>query len=173
MKWLFGIALLCILTTGCDSASSNGDSQMKHGAESGRSDREAESMKDEEAVRQWFDDWIRATTEGDLELARRLIADDAIFLVPGAGQMDKESFAAAATATDPNTEFELDCSIQEIRILGDHAWLLSTISLAMTDKTTRSTSLMKGDSLSVLQRKGDRWVVVRDANTMVAVESAP
>ena len=127
--------------------------------------------QDEQAIRNWFDDWMKATKEGDLELARTLIADDAIFLVPGAGQMDKESFAAAATATDPNTEFELDCSVQEIRIFGDHAWLLATISLAMTDKNTNLRTLMKGDSLSVLQRRADGWVVVRDANTMVTVET--
>ena len=127
--------------------------------------------QDEQAIRNWFDDWMKATKEGDLELARTLIADDAIFLVPGAGQMDKESFAAAATATDPNTEFELDCSVQEIRIFGDHAWLLATISLAMTDKNTNSRTLMKGDSLSVLQRRADGWIVVRDANTMVTVET--
>ena len=125
----------------------------------------------EQAIRRWFDDWMKATKVGDLELARKLIADDAIFLVPGAGQMDKESFAAAATASDPNTEFELDCSIQEIKLLGDHAWLLSTISLTMTDKSTKSQSLMKGDGLSILRRQGDDWVVMRDSNTMVAVES--
>ena len=127
--------------------------------------------QDEQTIRRWFDDWMKATKEGDLELARRLIADDAIFLVPGAGQMDKESFAAAATATDPNTKFELDCSIQEIQVFGDHAWLLATISLAMTDKRTGSQSLMEGDSLSVLKRKDDGWVVIRDANTMVPVTS--
>lgn len=127
--------------------------------------------QDEQAIRRWFDDWLQATIEGELELARSLIADDAIFLVPGAGQMDKESFAAAATATDPNTDFELDCSIQEIQIFGDHACLLSTITLKMTDKVTKSQSLMKGDALSILKRQGDGWVVIRDANTMVPVKS--
>jgi len=123
--------------------------------------------QDEQAIRRWFADWMKATKEGNLELARKLIADDAVFLVPGAGQMDKESFAAAATAIDPNTEFELDCSIQEIQVVGDHAWLLATISLSMTDRTTNSRSLMKGDSLSVLKRQADSWVIIRDANTMV------
>ena len=31
----------------------------------------------EQAIRQWFSEWIKATKEGDLELARSLIADDA------------------------------------------------------------------------------------------------
>lgn len=126
--------------------------------------------QDEQSIRRWFDDWMKATKDGDLELARRSIADDAVFLVPHAGQMDKESFAAAATASDPNTDFELDCTIEEVKIIGDYAWLLSNISLTMTDKSSGSKTLMKGDALSILKRKGNGWVVVRDANTMVAIE---
>lgn len=130
-------------------------------------------QKSEQEIRRWFDDWIKATTEGDLKLAKSLIADDAVFLVPGVGRMDKESFAAAATATDPNTEFELDTSIQEIEVLGDDAWLISEISLAMTDKKTQSRSLMAGHSLTVLKKQAGSWVVIRDANTMVPVDQTP
>ncbi len=124
---------------------------------------------DEQTIRKWFDDWIESTTVGDLDLARRLIDDDAVFLVPGAGEMDKESFAVAMTASDPNTEFELDCSILEIQVFGDHAWLRSSISLAMTDKASGKRSMMAGHSLSILERRGDGGVVLRDANTMVPV----
>jgi uncharacterized protein (TIGR02246 family) len=126
-------------------------------------------MNDERSIRQWFERWMQATKEGDLQLARSLIADDAVFLVPGADQMDKESFAAAATADDPNTLFELDCRIQEIQVLGDHAWLWTKISLAMTDKRSGERSFMAGHSLAILKRHGDGWVVVRDANTMAPV----
>lgn len=113
---------------------------------------------------------MKATTEGDLRLARSLIADDAVFLVPGADKMDKESFASAATASDPNTDFELDCSIQEIQVFGDYAWLWTKIALTMTDKGSKSRSLMAGHSLSILKRQDDRWVVIRDSNTMVPVK---
>ena len=41
-----------------------------------------EMKSDEQEIRELFDSWIRATTEGDLGLARRCIADDALFLVP-------------------------------------------------------------------------------------------
>ena len=84
--------------------------------------------------------------------------------------MDKESFAAAATASDPNTDFQLDCSIQEIEVLGDHAWLWTKISLTMTDKRSNIRSIMAGHSLSILEWHGEAWVVIRDANTMVAVK---
>lgn len=155
MKQPSPFSLLLLLLVGCAAQPEKGNALMKH---------------DEEAIRRWFEQWMKATTEGDLQLARSLIADDAVFLVPGAGRMDKESFASAATATDPNTDFELDCSIQEIRVLGDHAWLWTRISLAMTDKKSNSRSLMAGHSLSILERRGDGWVVIRDANTMVPVE---
>lgn len=125
--------------------------------------------KDEQAIRQWFESWMKATREGDLELARSLIADDAVFMVPGAGRMDKESFAAAATASDPNTDFDLETSIEELQILGDHAWLRTDISLTMTDKRTKARTRMAGSALSILKRRGDGWVVIRDANTMVPV----
>lgn len=121
---------------------------------------------DEQAIRRHFDRWMKATKEGDLELAKSLIAEDAVFLVPGADRMDRAAFAAAATANDPNIEFQIDCSIQEIRVLGDHAWLWTKISLAMTDQRSKTRSLMAGHSLSILKRQGDGWVVFRDANTL-------
>jgi uncharacterized protein (TIGR02246 family) len=152
MKRSFVFSLFLLLVIGCAAQPGIGDVLMKH---------------DEQAIRQWFEEWMKATKEGDLQLARSLIADDAVFLVPGAERMDKESFASAATATDPTTDFELDCSIQEIQILGDHAWPWTKISLTMIDKSSKSRSLMAGHSLSILKRKGDGWVVIRDSTTMV------
>jgi uncharacterized protein (TIGR02246 family) len=128
-----------------------------------------EMDEDEQLIRKWFFDWMHATKEGDLELAKSLVADDAIFLIPGAGQMDKHNYCTAATATDPNTEFKLDCTIVEIRIFGDHAWILATISLDIIDKKTSTASSMKGDGISILERREADWLVVRDANTMVPV----
>ena len=61
---------------------------------------------DEAGIRRWFADWMKATREGDLGLARRLIADDAVFLVPGAGRMDKETFAAAGAYVMGRRMFE-------------------------------------------------------------------
>ncbi len=153
-KWLLFLAVGLTAATGCLQQHATKATTVK---------------EDEQAIRKWFDDWMTATKKGDLELARSLIADDAIFLVPGAGQMNKQSFAEAATASDPKTDFLLDCAIQEIRIFGDYAWLLATISLTMTNNETNTQSLMKGDGISILERRGDRWVVVRDANTMIAV----
>jgi uncharacterized protein (TIGR02246 family) len=155
MKHLLLFSLCAHLLIGCAAQTERGNVIIR---------------RDEQAIRQWFEDWTKATQEGELQLARTLIADNAVFLVPGADPMDKESFAAAATATDPNIDFDLDCSIQEIEILGDHAWLCTEINLTITDTRSKSRSLMAGHSLSILKRQGDGWVVIRDANTMVPVK---
>lgn len=125
--------------------------------------------QDEQSVRAWFDGWIKATTVGDADLARSLTADDAVFLIPGAGQMDKAAFIAGATGDDPSRDFELECAIQEIKILGDYAWVIANVDLHITEKATGAKSRCKGDSLSVIRRDGDGWVTVREANTMVPV----
>ena len=124
--------------------------------------------RDEETIREWYDSWIRATTVGDLALAKSLIADDAVFLLPGAGQMGKDAFAEgmAGGEPDPNMDYALDSEVREIRVLGDHAWLWTEFTLVSTNKATGKRSRVAGHELSVLERAGDGWRVVRDANTM-------
>ena len=58
-------------------------------------------MSDEKEIQDLFNNWIRSTIEGNLELARQCIAYDAVFLVPGVGEMDKETFAQAAAGGSP------------------------------------------------------------------------
>jgi len=156
MKSLLPFILCALFLIGCAAKRADDDILME---------------KDERAIRQWFDRWMKATREGDLDLAKSLIADDAVFLVPGAGRMDKESFAAAATASDPDCDFQLDCSVQEISILHDHAWLWTKMSLTVTDKASESRTVWNGHSPSILKRQGEGWVVLRDANTLVPVKA--
>lgn len=127
---------------------------------------------DEQEIRQLFDDWIRATTEGNLDLAHSCIADDAVFLVPGGVEMDKASFAQAAAGVSPEDspfEFDLKSELQEVKVLGDFATMRVQSSLAMTPKAGGDTSKMAGHSLSILQKRDGRWQIYRDANTLIAV----
>jgi len=79
------------------------------------------------------------------------------------------AFAAGATATDPDRDFELDCEVEEVRLHGDHAVLVSRLGLKVRNKNNGETTMMRGHSLSMLERRDGRRVVVRDANTMVPV----
>ena len=123
--------------------------------------------RDTLAISNLFEQWLDASEAGDLEGMRSLIADDALFILAYAGRMGKDNFATAATGTDPYNDYELDCSIEEIQILGDYAWMASNQALHITNKATQATSTMAGHSLSILKRQGNGWVVIRDANTVV------
>ena len=126
---------------------------------------------DEQEIRELFDNWIEATTRGDLDLAHRCIAEDAMFLVPGAGQMDKLTFAQAAAGVSPEDspmEFELKSNILEVRVFGDHAYMLVESSLLITPKNGGPSSKMQGHSLSILEKRDGRWQIFRDANTLTA-----
>lgn len=125
--------------------------------------------QDRKEIHAWLDRWLKCAADGDREGLERLIADDAVFLVPHAGVMDKMTCAAAATAQDPNVETHLDCRAEEVEVRGDWAWLRTRIDLVLVNKETGARSRMAGHSLSILERRDGRWVVVRDANTVVPV----
>ena len=112
----------------------------------------------------------RAMENGDTDLARSLIADDAVYLAPGAGEIDKEMAAVGATAAVPGGDFDLDSRIREIKVMGDHAMLWTHFTLEIIDTRTDQRSMMAGHTLSILERTDDGgWVAIRDANTAAPV----
>jgi len=128
---------------------------------------------DERAIETLFENWIKATTVGDLELARECIADDAVFLVPGAGEMDKETFAQGAAGGSPEEspfEFDLDSKLRESQVFGDRAYLRVDSTLVCTPKDGGAATKMAGHSLSVLVKRDGRWRIYRDANTLTKVD---
>ena len=129
-------------------------------------------MSDEQEIRELFNDWIKSTIEGNLELARQCIADDAVFFVPGAGEMDKETFAqgaAGGTPEDSPIDFDLDSKLRELKVFGDHAYLWIESTLLCSPKNGDRPSQMAGHSLSVLEKRDGRWQIIRDANTVTTV----
>ena len=129
-------------------------------------------MSDEQEIRELFDNWIKSTIEGNLELARQCIADDAVFLVPGVGEMDKETFAQGAAGGSPEESpinFDLDSKIRELKVFGDHAYVWVESTLLCSPKNGDPSSTMAGHSLSVLEKRDNRWQIVRDANTVTLV----
>ena len=129
-------------------------------------------MSDEQEIRELFDNWIKSTIEGNLELARQCIADDAVFLVPGVGEMDKETFAQGAAGGSPEESpinFDLDSKIRELKVFGDHAYVWVESTLLCSPKNGDPSSTMAGHSLSVLEKRDNRWQIVRDANTVTVV----
>ena len=129
-------------------------------------------MSDEQEIRDLFDNWIKSTIEGNLELAHQCIADDALFFVPGVGEMDKKAFAEAAAGGSPEEspiEFDLDSKLRELKVFGDHAYLWIESTLVMSPKNGDPSTKMAGHSLSILEKRDGRWQIFRDANTLTKV----
>ena len=55
-------------------------------------------QNDEQEIRQLVSAWMAASKAGDVEKILSLMADDAVFLVPGQPVMRKADFAVAARA---------------------------------------------------------------------------
>lgn len=122
---------------------------------------------DEDAVRELVSTWMAATKAGDAGTVLSLIADDAVFLVPGQRPMRKADFAAAAAAqagTDA-PRFDGASEIQEIRVLGDWAFMWARLTVVATPPGGAPIT-RAGHTLSVLRKENGRWLLARDANLL-------
>ena len=59
--------------------------------------------------------------------------------------------------------------IQEIKILGDWAYMWASLTVVVTPPGGGRPITRKGHTLSVLQKQNGRWVLVRDANMLATV----
>lgn len=126
---------------------------------------------DERAIRALVDTWLNATQAGDLETVLHLMSDDVVFLVAGQPPMiGKVAFTAAATA-QPGGErprFEGSSEIEELKVLGDWAFMRTKLSVTMTPSGGRSVT-RSGYTLSILKKHEGRWLLARDANLLAPV----
>jgi uncharacterized protein (TIGR02246 family) len=125
--------------------------------------------EDETAIRELVETWMRATKAGDVETVLGLMADDAIFMVPGREPFGKDEFRAAAQG-QKGLRIDGKSDIHELKVLGDWAYLRSHIDMAMTlpdGKTRRRT----GYTLTILRKAAPgRWVLSRDANLLTGTD---
>jgi uncharacterized protein (TIGR02246 family) len=121
--------------------------------------------EDEKAIRQLVDSWMAASKAGDTETVLGLMADDAVFMVPGQEPFGKEAFRAASEG-QKGLRIEGKSDIRELEVLGDWAYLRSHIDMTMTlaDGTIKRRA---GYTLTILRKtKEGRWVLSRDANLL-------
>ena len=122
-------------------------------------------QNDEEAIRKLVDSWLAASQAGDLATVLTLMADDVIFMVPG-----KEPFGKDQFVTDnekmKEVKIEAESDIQEIRVLGDWAWMRNFLKVTFTPPGGSET-VKSGHILTILQKRPNgNWVIKRDANLM-------
>ena len=124
---------------------------------------------DERAIRDLVATWMAASQAGDVATVLGLMADDAVFMVPGREPFGKEAFAAASQLMkDVRSEGSYD--IREIKVLGDWAYLRNYITVTMTPPGGEPAR-RAGYTLSILRKQPDgKWVLARDANLVMKAE---
>lgn len=123
---------------------------------------------DEQEIRDLVSTWMAATRSGDTETVLNLMADDVVFLVPGQPVMRKADFAAAARAQSApgGPKFEGTSEIQEIKVLGDWAFMWTRLTVVVTPPGGAQATTRSGHTLSVLKKERGKWVLARDANLL-------
>ena len=121
--------------------------------------------KDEQAIRELVATWMAASKAGNLEAVLDLMDDDVLFLVPGREPFGKHTFLESAQGMR-HVRIEGTSVIQELKILGEWAWMRSRLLMTVTPLGGTST-IRSGSTLTILRKKADgRWVVSRDANLL-------
>jgi uncharacterized protein (TIGR02246 family) len=126
---------------------------------------------DEHAIRQLMATWMAATRDGDTDRLLSLMTDDALFLTGARPPMGKADFAAAARAQAGPGAPRIDgrSDIQELRVLGDWAYLWSRLSVTVTpDGATPAERA--GPVLTLLRKERGQWRLSRDANMLSPVQ---
>lgn len=126
---------------------------------------------DEQQIRDLIATWMSATRAGDLATVLSLMTEDVVFLVPGAPPFGKQKFAATMTPpapTIPMPRFDGRSEIQEIRVIGDWAFMWTRLTVEVTTPDGK-TMKRAGHTLSVLQKVAGRWLLARDANMLTPV----
>jgi uncharacterized protein (TIGR02246 family) len=119
---------------------------------------------DERQIRQLVTDWMDATRAGESGKVLDLMTEDVVFLVPGREPMRKADFAAAQKG-QAGMKFDGRSEVQEVKVLGEWAFLWSRLEVVATPPDGRQMT-REGHTLTILRKENGRWRVARDANLL-------
>ena len=123
---------------------------------------------DEDAIREFVAEWLRASEAGETEKVLSMIAEDVVFLMADHQPMrGKDAFAASQSAMK-GFKIQADSKIQEIKILGDYAYLWTELTVTVTPPGGNPVQ-RAGYTLSVMKKESGRWLIYRDANMLAEV----
>ncbi len=126
----------------------------------------AKTSNDEPAIRDLVDKWLDAGKTGDLETVLGLMTDDVVCMVPGKEPFGKDEFAASNREMK-DIGLEATSNIQEIKVLGDWAWMRNHLEVRFTPPNGEAT-VHSGYVLTILRKNSDgTWAIARDANLLI------
>ena len=106
--------------------------------------------KDERAIRELVDRWLKASERGDLPTILDLMADEVIFMVPGREPFGKQEFAQNYQQVK-DTTLKTHSDIQEINVHGSWAWMHNFLSVTFTPQSG-SPITHSGHVLTILRK---------------------
>lgn len=124
---------------------------------------------DEQAIRQLVATWLDASQAGNTEKVLSLMTDDVVFLASGQPPMRGKAAFAASQAALKTAKIEATGEIQEIKVLGDWAYLWTKLSVVVTPANGAAPTKRAGNTLSILRKQADTWLMARDANMLAVV----
>jgi len=124
---------------------------------------------DEQAIRPLLTTWLDASKAGDTEKVLSLMTEDVVFLMAGQPPMRGKAAFAASQAALKNAKIEASGEFQEIKVLGDWAYMWTMLSVVITPAGGATPTKRTGNTLSILRRQADGWVIARDANMLAVV----
>src|SRR5262245_10267583 len=107
-------------------------------------------QSDEEAIRGVVTRWLDASRSGDTKTILQLMTDDVVFMVPGAPPFGKEAFAQKSEQLE-GVKVDGKSDIQEIKVLGDWAFIRNRLTVKMTSPDGRTNS-RSGYTLTLLRK---------------------
>src|SRR6185295_3763536 len=112
-------------------------------------------QNDEQEIRQLVGTWMAATKSGDVKAVLELMSDDVVFLVAGQAPMiGKSAFDAAAEAQASHgpVQFDGTSEIQEIKVIGEWAFMWTQLSVVMTPAGGAPSMTRAGHTPSILKK---------------------
>ncbi len=107
---------------------------------------------------------------GYTKRALSVIADDTAFFLPGHARLAKADFEAASI-TMPTFIREVDSQVEEVKIYGDVAYCVNRLTVITIPRKGGDTLTRQGYALTILEKRQGAWKIVRDANTLSAVDT--
>lgn len=129
-------------------------------------------QQDEHEIRQLVTTWMESTRAGDMDTVLSLMTDDVVFLVTGRPPMiGKAAYVEAAQVQSGQEppQFDGSSEIQEIRVLGDWAFMWTKLTVVVTPPGGAPAMTRAGHTLTVLRKQNGKWLLARDANMLVPV----
>jgi uncharacterized protein (TIGR02246 family) len=121
-------------------------------------------------IRSWLDTSLRASAAGDYRSMLPMLADDIVFLVPGAPPFGKKEFQQAWEGPMKGAKIESQAELEECLVAGDMAVTRTRLSVTITTADGK-VSRAKGYTLSMFHEGTDgRWLLTRDANLLAPEE---